>query len=112
MRHHGENTRKAGQEHRGISGKWQVGNKTGCDPLGQGNEKGSVKTQYGTWRQRPHQEMQVSSLKEGQEEAISLKSFPECFLLVLDRSGKKISPASSSLPYSDPGHHNGTCSHF
>ena len=70
VRHHGENTRKAGQEHRGISGKWQVGDERGCDPLGQGNEKGSVRPQYGTRRQRPHREMQVYSLEEGQEEAI------------------------------------------
>ena len=70
VRRHGENTRKAGQEHRGISGKRQAGDERRCDPLGQGNEKGSVRPQYGTWRQRPHCETQVYSSEEGQEEAI------------------------------------------
>jgi len=115
VRHHEANTKKEGCGHRDSPGKQQVGDQRGCDPLGQGNEEGSVRPQYGTWRQRPYHAMQVSLSEEGQEEAIPCKPFTECFLLVLDRCGNKtlpLLPPLSASPYSDPGHCNGTYSHF
>lgn len=51
-------------------GKQQAGCERGCDPLGQGNEKGSVRPQYGSWRWRHHHEMPEFSLEKTQEEAI------------------------------------------
>lgn len=51
-------------------GKQQAGCERGCDPLGQGNEKGSVRPQYGSWRWRHHHEMPEFSLEKSQEEAI------------------------------------------